>query len=284
MPVTRTAPVVIGVVNDVHAGSTVAICPDHIRLDDGGEYHASVPQRWLFNECWQDFWQRVADRRTAVKASLYHIFNGDLVEGQHHGTTQVLNGNPNAQAAALAEIMRTPLAQTPDRLYIVRGTGAHTGPSSASEERYADGLRRDKRPIVSDPDTGNASFWHLRLDVQGVLLDVAHHGRTGQREHTRAGAAALHAHDVALSHWKRGDRVPNLCLRAHYHRFNDSHDAVPQCRVVTNGAWQLKSEYVHKVAADSMADIGGLIVTIDGGEYTVEKVHYPYARGSILEG
>jgi hypothetical protein len=69
-------------------------------------------------------------------------------------------------------------------------------------------------------------------------------------------------------------------LRAHYHRFNDSFDAAP-VRVVTSGAFQLGTSYVHKVAADTMADVGGLIVVIKDGKYTVEKVHFAVDRGPV---
>lgn len=270
---------VLAVVNDIHAGSAVAVCPPRIRLDDGGEYAASKSQLWL----WQSFaayWRRVAEVRKAEKAKLYEVFNGDLVEGNHHGTTQIMSGNPNAQAAVVNACMELPLDLKPDKMFFVRGTEAHVGQSASAEERIADGLQRDQRPVVGDPSTGTASWWHLRMEIEGVLIDVAHHGRTGMREHTRAGAAVLHAHDILLNHVKAGDRAPDLCLRAHYHRFNDSYDAAPT-RVVTNGAWQLATSFVHKIAADSMADIGGLIVVIRNGEYTVEKVQFKPSRGPV---
>ena len=50
---------------------------------------------------------------------------------------------------------------------------------------------------------------------------------------------------------------------------------------MTTGAWQLATSYVHKVAADSMADIGGVIVVIKDGLYTVEKVDFKPDRGAI---
>lgn len=273
--------VVLAVVSDIHAGSTVALCPDRIALDDGGAYEASKAQRWLW-QCWRDYWhrvERVLDHHKG-KAHLYQCFNGDAVDGNHHGTTQILSGNPNAQAAVLTEAMRVPLDLSPSRLFFVRGTEAHVGHSGSSEEKIADGLRRDKRPVEGDPEMQTASWWHLRAEIEGVHLDITHHGRTGQREHTRASAAVLHAHDILLSHVKRGERHPDLCLRGHYHRFNDSYDACP-VRVVTTGAWQLKTGYVHKVAADTMADIGGAIVVIRDGKYEVEKVQFTAARGPV---
>ena len=275
--VPRRRTTVLAITSDLHCGSTVALCPPRIALDDGGEYVASKAQRWLW-DCWQQYWKRVGQVQDEHNAVLYQVFNGDLIDGNHHGTTQIFSGNPNGQAAAVNAAMSIPLAMNPDKIFGVRGTEVHVGHSGSTEERIFDGLRRDKRPVVGDPETGTSSWWHLRMTVEGVRIDVTHHGRTGQREHTRAGAAALHAHDILLTHVKAGDPYPHLCLRGHYHRFNDSHDAAP-VRVVTTGAWQLATGYVKKIAADSMADIGGVIVVIKDGKYTVEKVQFKADRG-----
>lgn len=266
--------VVIAVTSDHHCGSTLGVCPPLIRLDEGGEYHHNEMQAWLW-ECWNTYWARVAEVRAAEHAALYQIFNGDLVDGQVKGSLQILSGNPNAQAAVWNACVAVPLSLQPDKLFFVRGTGAHTGLSASSEERIADGLRRDKRPVQSDPRTKTASWWHLRMEVGGVYLDVAHHGRTGLREHTRGSAAVLHVHDIILSYAKRRKRVPDLCIRAHHHKFNDSGAAGKVSRVITSGAWQLATEYVHKVATDSFADVGGFIIVIKNGEYRIETVDFP---------
>lgn len=276
-------PVVIANVGDIHAGSSVAISPPVIPLDDGGEYHASKAQLWLYQN-WLAYWKRVDEVRKAANADLYIILNGDAVDGDHHNTSQLISRNPGAQYTVLADLLKTPLALKPDQVYVVRGTEAHVGHSASHEEGIANGLMRDKRPIIGDPDTGTSSWWHLRMDVHNTRLDVTHHGRTGMREHTRAGIASLHAHDILLSHVKSNDQPPNLCLRAHFHRFNDSNDAC-SVRVVTNGAWQLKTGYVHAKHADSLADIGGLIITIRPNaapdKYELEKVHFKASRGTV---
>jgi hypothetical protein len=269
-------PIVLAHVSDLHAGGTTAAAPDVIPLDDGGEYHPSKVQRWLY-QCWEQYWERVAAARKALDAELYAVFNGDLVEGAHHKTTQVVTENPNAQAAIVNACMAVPLALKPDRIVIVRGTEAHVGQSGSAEERIADGLRKDKRPIVSDPETKTASWWHWRAELNGVRLDVTHHGRTGFREHTRAGAASLYAHDIFLAHAKDGEPHPHLCLRGHHHRFNDSYDAAPT-RVVTSGCWQFGTAYVKKVAPDTLPGIGGLIVTIRDESYDLDKVQFKPTR------
>jgi hypothetical protein len=274
--------VVLASVSDIHAGGSTAVCPDRIRLDDGGWFESSKAQKWLW-QSWLDYWKQVDETRKREKAKLFIVLNGDLVEGQHHHSTQVLTGNPNGQKAVVNACFAVPLALKPDRIIIVRGTEAHVGASAAAEETIADGLRRDKRPVIGDPDTGTASWWHFRGLIGGKLVDITHHGRTGLREHTRAAAASYHAHDILLSYVKSGERPPDLCIRGHFHKFNDSHDAC-QVRVITTGAWQLGTSYVHKVAADSLTDIGGLIVVIKDGDYTAEKVQFQPSRGAVWHG
>jgi hypothetical protein len=40
---------------DLHVNSTVALCPPTVELDDGGTYHHSRTQAWIWNR-WIDFW------------------------------------------------------------------------------------------------------------------------------------------------------------------------------------------------------------------------------------
>src|SRR5436305_14702313 len=121
----------MAITSDHHAGSTIGLCPPRLLLDDGGEYLASKSQLWLW-ECWTAYWQQVEETRRANKAKLYAVFNGDLVDGNHHGTTQILSGNQNAQAAAVDAYLKIPLALKPNKLFFVRGTEAHAGPSASS--------------------------------------------------------------------------------------------------------------------------------------------------------
>lgn len=265
-------PILLAVVSDVHAGGTTAVCPDEIRLDDGGKYQASKAQRWLM-QCWRDYWEQIAKKRDEAKAELYVCVNGDLVEGDHHRTTQIMSGNPNAQAAAWTACAAPMLELKPDRIAIIRGTGAHAGVSASSEERIADGLRRDKRPIISDPDTGAASWWHWRPELNGVRLSITHHGRMGRLPRTRGSQLVLYAWDILDEHAQSGHPHPHLAFRAHNHKRGDTGSAAP-VRVVATGAWQLGTEHVHKVAPDSLADIGGACVLLDRGEYEFRHITF----------
>lgn len=272
----KPRPVLVAVASDCHAGGTTALCPDAIKLDDGGLYVASKAQQWLMG-CWQDYWATIAAKRDDLNAELYVVINGDLVEGDHHRTTQILSGNPNAQAAAWIACAKVFLDLKPDHIAIIRGTGAHAGVSASSEEKIADGLRRDKRPIISDSETGSASWWHWRPEIQGVRLDFAHHGRMGRLPRTRGSQLVLYAWDITDEHVQSGHPIPHLAFRAHNHKKGDTGSAAP-VRVVATGAWQLGTEHVHKVATDSLADIGGAYVVIDRGDYDFRHVHFQPER------
>lgn len=269
-------PITLAAVGDIHAGSTLALCPDEIQLDDGGIFLASPAQRWYWQN-WCNYWQRVDAVR---KDQLWVLLNGDLVDGQVKHSSQVVSGNPNAQAQIFNAAIAIPRALKPDRIIIVRGTEAHTGNSGSAEERIADGLWRNGDPIVRNLETNTSSWWHWVSNpdaTEGVKLDVTHHGSIGKKEHTRGSQLVLYAHDIHLSYTKRDERPPDIAIRSHNHKWADSFDAVKP-RVLALGAWQAGTAHVHKVAPGAIADCGGAIIQINDGQYTIEKVRYEPVR------
>jgi hypothetical protein len=73
-----------------------------------------------------------------------------------------------------------------------------------------------------------------------------------------------------MEHALRGQRHPDVAVRSHRHVYGDSFDAYPT-RVVQTPAFQLKTAFGHKVAANSIADIGGVIfVVAPDGRYEVK--------------
>lgn len=263
----------VAIVSDLHCGGTTALCPPRVDLDDGGHYEASKAQRWMW-EGWHSFWEFVERRRDKRKADLVFVCNGDATDGNHHGTTQILSGNPTAQAAVVNEVLRAPLALQPSALFFIRGTEAHVGPSAAYEERIAVGLKKDGRPVIADAETGSASWWHAKAEIQGVRIDLAHHGRMGTRPWTKQNVVNAGAVEIAMEHNERGEPAPHLAVRSHLHRYADTHDACRQTRLIQTPAWQLATAYVHRVAPNSLADIGGILVEITDGKMIVEPVLY----------
>ena len=119
MPAKNAArrPTVLAVTSDHHANSTVSMCPpEGVRLPDGGEYHPSKANRWLW-QCWEDYWREVGALVKAHGADLVCVFNGDAVEGEHHRNTQVISHNPETQAYVSDRIFGVPLALKPSRTH-----------------------------------------------------------------------------------------------------------------------------------------------------------------------
>lgn len=260
----------IAIVSDLHAGSTLGLHPHAgTTLDDGQTYHPTKPQRWLWDN-WLDFWKRVAEHRGDKLAVLV---NGDVVDGDHHGTWQLASGNPVDQAKIADAVMEPVFALEPDAVIVTRGTEAHVGGSASHEESIAKGWanRREAVPLVMH--NANYTWWHFTGEFEGVLIDAAHHGRMGGRNWTGPNAANLHAADIFYEHAKRGWRHPDLCVRSHSHQTADSQDAHP-VRYIATPAWQLKTAFGHKVVAGKYADIGGIIAQCEDGELTAKRIKY----------
>ena len=238
-------------------------------MDDEGRYTPSRPQLWLWAK-WEEFWTTVEGLRRERRARLWTVFNGDLVDSPgHHGTSQTISLNPEAQSYVADRVFSVPMALKPDRVFVIRGTEAHAGTSGSSEEAIAKVLRTER-----DPETQNWSRWRLRLDVNGLLCDFQHHGRFGTRPWTRQNALSALAFQIWSEHALRGLRHPDLAFRSHLHQFGDSYNAYPT-RVVQTPAYQLKTAHAHKVAAEAISDVGGIITVVEpDGKYEVRPQLY----------
>lgn len=283
--------VVIGAFGDTHCGSTIGLCPPTgVELDDGGTYLPSLAQRWIW-DCWVAGWQHVAniverERRIANDdVDLGIVCNGDATDGNHHGTTQILSPAEGAHIKCAVESFREPIKLKPRWAWMVRGTEAHVGKSAGLEEGIAVAWNDEGAPIQRC-DTGAAktwSWWTLPLEIHDKLIVFDHHGRMGQRAHTRASYVRLYAFDVWAERMMRGERAPDLAVRSHHHTYEDSgpqHPTRKITRVVQMPAYQLATAFVRRIAAESLADIGLVAIVIrPTGEIEVHPhVTYP-SRG-----
>jgi len=270
---------VIAVTSDEHCRSTVGLCsPKGVALDDGGRYEASKGQKWLWS-CWLSFWEKVDTLQIKHKAETWWVNNGDLTDGDHHGTYQIVSKNSIQEREIVRDVLDVPLSLGPKRLFFVRGTESHVGQGGSSEESIARALS-DDWPVEWQQDPHTASWWHLMMECEGVFLDFTHHGRTGLRPWTHWNATNLLAAQITMERVKNGERIPDLAIRSHYHRYSDSYDAQP-VRVIQTPAYQLATAYVHKRVPESLADVGGIIIVVDGDHYEVHKDIYQPSRGGI---
>jgi len=263
---------------DTHCGSTVGLCPEEgLELDDGGWYQPNKSQIWLWHN-WLDAWKRVKKMR-GRKQKLHIVVNGDAIDGDHHRTAQIASRLTGIHIACFLESMRIPLALKPDSIHIIRGTAAHVGESGNTEEGIARALKSQGWPVVGDPDTGQMSSYWRKVTIGDVDFDVKHHGRMGRRAHTKGPYMRWYAQDICFNYMMDGLTPPDIAIRSHFHQFADSGKIHKiKTRAIALPAWQLATEYVHRVA-ESMADVGLVCVSIkDGKEYSVEPILYAPER------
>ena len=75
-----------------------------------------------------------------------------------------------------------------------------------------------------------------------------------------------------MEHALRRERHPDLAIRSHRHQYGDSFAAFPT-RVIQTPAFQLKTAFGHKVAANNIADIGGILLLLHpDGQHEVTPV------------
>ena len=245
-------PVVVAVASDLHANSTVGLCPPTgLDLDDGQRVEPSALQEWLWRG-WEGYAARVAAQIAALDAELYVVLAGDLVEGDHHRTTQIMTRNLQDQHRLALACLAPLRALHPARWFVVRGTEAHVGPGATTEELIAEALEAEP-----DHETGRRSWWHLRAEILGTRFDVAHHGRTGSYGWTRNNGANSQASQVFWESARRKADPPHYVIRGHRHkRAKGSCEGI---EVHQLGCWQMSTSYGHKVAPDSLPDIGALM-------------------------
>lgn len=256
--------------SDHHTNSTLGLCPPEVALDDGGMYTPSAAQSKLW-DCWLEYMAAV---REAIKPGdrLHILLNGDLVDGDHHNTSQIISRNQSTQIRIAEDVLAPLLALRPKSVFIVRGTEAHVGGSAAFEEILADRIG-----AVRDPSTGACSWWHFQAETNGVLLDFAHHGRLGGRPWTKVSGPATLAAQIVMASAKHGTPIPTLAVRSHYHQWADSFDNFA-CRVIQLAGWQLSTAFVHRIAAGALPEIGGIIVACEEGKAEVQKVRFDWKR------
>lgn len=234
------------IIADTQFGGTTAVAPPEFENSEGQLISASKQQGWLY-ECWNEFREYSYSLLKRHRARLVFIHMGDIIEGDHHQSVQLLPSVEDQEN--LATQMLEPYALKADRFFIVRGTEAHSGPNGESENRIASRL-------------GATIMWEGLLNIDGVVVDIAHHGRAGKRPWTSAAAGmALEAKYNAIT---EGNPIPRYVFRGHNHVVDDSGEKVDGTRALVLPCWQLKTAFGNKVAAGSRSDIGGLIILPDG--------------------
>jgi len=260
-------------VSDLHVGSTAGLCPSAVEVKDSGTYQPNKYQRSLY-KFWRHFWRVYVPEATAGAEKRILVFNGDILDGIHHQTVNILSNSWAVQERAAIQLLRELPDLCPvkiDEIYVVKGTEVHVGPDGESEERIAQAIG------ATPNELGEYAAYQWWLDVDGVQFQFAHHiGVTSSAAYeSSAPMREMVAGLVEASQWKQP--MPDVIVRSHRHRFIPV--SIPSSRgrihSIITPAWQLRTPHVERIDRMRMPHIGGVVFQVEGGRCQVLEKLYP---------
>lgn len=239
-----TAPLVLNL-SDLHIGSTVGLWPENFVSNEGNLIGQNKFQAWLW-ECWKDMlkWSTTIIGKDQFEL----VLNGDLVDGIHHKTLQVMTPDPSDQCEAVKMVLE-PLIAKASRTHFIKGTECHTRNDEIRLGKFLKGTR--------DPLTGQHAWDTLDLEVNGTLYNFAHHISATSRSYLEASAHSIMLGNLSHSRARTGKAIPKVMVRAHRHRhgvWNDGNQLSAIC-----GAWQGLTRYGYRVVPDAVPQPSAII-------------------------
>ena len=255
----------IVVISDTHFGSSIGLCPPSAMLDDDITVAPSLMQQTMW-KLWLDFWQWA--HITIGREPFILVHNGDMIDGNHHQTTQLMTGNLTDQKkiAVAAMLPHTELAAA---YYQIRGTEAHVGKSAQTEELVADELKA----VALAPNMGRHSHWELFMEFGNDLIHFAHHIGSTTSTAYESSAVMREMANAFVEAGQFNQRVPTILVRSHRHRYIKVQ--VPHCTGVVTPAWQGKTAFTHRIDRIRSPQFGGLLIrhTGHGRAYILERIY-----------
>jgi hypothetical protein len=224
------------VISDLHCGSTVGLLPSDFATLEGNPIHLNPVQEWLLG-CWSDLHDNWLP--SVVRGEPYLlILNGDLIEGNHHRTYQIISPDTRDHVEAAISILK-PVAAKAAATAVVAGTECHTG---TREHTIA-------RALGAVPDGDRPAWDRLDVTLAGVRMIFRHHVTTSIRPWLAGTALSSTLAAEQLRAARAGEVVPRVIGCGHRHE-PDSHQGPDGICFVT-GAWQVLTRHGHKVVSDA---------------------------------
>lgn len=251
----------------------MGICPPQTEVKDHGVYEHNKYQKTLW-KYWWNFWSDFVPKEVKGCESITLVVNGDLLDGVHHNTVNLLTNSWAMQEKAAVQVMRTIPAYCPvkiDKTFVVKGTEVHVGPDGESEDRIAEMIGAEPNEL------GELASYQQWLMVDKVPFQFAHHiGVTSSAAYeSSAPMRELVAAMVEAAQWAQP--MPRVIVRSHRHRFIPV--SIPSIKgriecVITPG-WQLRTPFVERIDRMRMPHIGGVIFLVEGDRCQVVEKIYP---------
>jgi hypothetical protein len=223
---------------DTHIGSATSLAIDGWEDQDEKGIMCSKGQLWLGGK-WEKMLMMVEHFKKKLSTNVYVFHLGDVVDGTNPKNRQCLPYLLDQELMAI-EILGS-LRDLADDMWIAAGTAWHIETVAQTEKRIARELN------------AHIDYIH-RVDIDGILHDLRHHGRTSSRPYYSMAASV--AAEVIMECSERGEPVPRFIWRAHRHRVNDSGAHFSHCRCIVLPSWKMHSQFEHRAAPERVSHLG----------------------------
>jgi len=187
------------IVSDTHSGCGMALCPPQFDLVDKGSYVASPIQKQIWQYWTTDIKEWIPYITQGRPYGVIH--NGDAMDYVHHRSVSQISHNI-LDHHLIFKIVMDPLLDKAKEFYMLRGTEAHSGPSSKEEEllaRYMGAIARDNQ----------YARYELDLEIEGFLVNFMHHIGVSNRNNSELTAIAAELHEIRQERLKWKKPVPH---------------------------------------------------------------------------
>lgn len=234
------------VLSDIHAGSTKALLPPGFVTLEDQPVEQNPIQRWLW-ECWARADKYISGVTGSDPFAL--VLNGDLIEGVHHGTKEIISPEIADHRAAAVKIIE-PLTKRAAKFFVVRGTEAHV---NNHEQSIGEQLG-----AVKNPESKMHAFDRLTLEVAGVRCVFRHHIGTSMRRGLAGTQLSMQLAEEQVEAANNGEPIPRVLCCAHRHKPGVYRDNNGLCLVTP--AWQVLTRFGHKVVSPARCTPGVIIL------------------------
>ena len=237
---------VVAVISDLHAGSVVAVMPPVFKTANDQEVRQNPLQAWYW-ECWKRTLGWIDETIGDDPAAL--ILNGDMIEGDHHRTTEIISRDIGDHIE-IARMVLQPLTLRFAKSFMLRGTECHTGNVEATLGKLLGS--------EINPETERRVFDRLTLDVHGTRLVARHHVTTTSRPWLESNGLGMELASVQLHAIRNGEPMPRVLCVAHRHVAGHVHTSEGIC--LATPAWQGMTRHTNKVVPAARCKTGAYIL------------------------
>jgi len=154
-------------------------------------------------------------KKIVGKNKVNYVFVGDAHQGNKH-VTQYVSQLSSAQSTIMIENFRPVFKKLNiDKSEFIFGTEAHDGMGHTNIKSLVNALRQEFQR------TKLTMSHHTDIDVDGYVINVAHHGASeGSRRDLRGNAMRLYLKGIMDDYEEMGKTPPNLVIRGHFHGYH----------------------------------------------------------------